>query len=212
MARLRRLSQVSFFSRNRQQLIERGIDPVRLPPGQYSTERFPVLHVGDVPEFAPGEWTLTIDGLVNRPFTLDLDELRSLPATTVTVDIHCVTKWSRFDMEWTGVRVRDLFARAGVSPQATHVLEHAEHGYTTNVPLADITTDDALVAYAYDGHDIEGEHGGPVRIVIPHLYFWKSAKWVRRLELLDHDQPGFWEQNGYHMYGDPFREQRFWGD
>jgi DMSO/TMAO reductase YedYZ molybdopterin-dependent catalytic subunit len=201
---------VSFFSRNRQQLLERGIDLRRLPPGQYSTERFPVLHVGDVPSYASGEWTLTIDGLVDRPLTLDLDELRALPSTTVTVDIHCVTKWTKFDMAWTGVRVSALLVRAGVSPRATHVLEHAEHGYTTNVPLADITTPEALVAYAYDGHDIEPEHGGPVRIVIPHLYFWKSAKWVRRLQLLDHDEPGFWERNGYHMYGDPFREQRFW--
>ena len=120
-----------------------------------------------------------------------------------------MTKWSRFDTTWTGVRVRDLFERAGVQPSATHVIEHAEFGYTTNVPLADITTDDAIVAYAHDGAPLEPIHGGPVRVVIPHLYFWKSAKWVRELELMAGDRPGFWEQNGYHMYGDPFREQRF---
>jgi DMSO/TMAO reductase YedYZ molybdopterin-dependent catalytic subunit len=203
---------MGFFERNRQQLVDKGIDPERLPPGQYLTERWPVLHVGDVPEYAPGEWSLTVFGLVDAPFTLDLDELRSLPATTYTTDIHCVTKWSRFDMSWTGVRVRDLFDRAGAQREATHVMEHAEYGYTTNLPLSDITTDEAIVAYAVDGEDIEPIHGGPVRIVVPHLYFWKSAKWVRGLELRSEDSPGFWERNGYHMYGDPFREQRFWGD
>jgi DMSO/TMAO reductase YedYZ molybdopterin-dependent catalytic subunit len=131
---------------------------------------------------------------------------------TLTFDIHCVTKWSKFDTSWTGVRVRDLLERAGVQAGASHVIEHAEYGYTTNLPIADITTDEALVAYAYEGEDIEPVHGGPVRIVVPHLYFWKSAKWVRALEVSDRDVAGFWERNGYHMYGDPFREQRHWGD
>jgi DMSO/TMAO reductase YedYZ molybdopterin-dependent catalytic subunit len=203
---------VSFFDRNRKEVAARGLDPDRLPPGQYLTDRFPVLHVGDVPSYEPGEWDLTITGLVREPFTIGLDELRSMPAVTLTFDIHCVTKWSKFDTSWTGVRVRDLFDRAGVEPTATHVIEHAEYGYTTNLPLVDITTDEALVAYAFDGEDIEPIHGGPVRIVVPHLYFWKSAKWVRALELRDEDRPGFWERNGYHMYGDPFREQRHWGD
>ncbi|MEI7546849.1 MAG: molybdopterin-dependent oxidoreductase, partial [Actinomycetota bacterium] len=130
----------------------------------------------------------------------------------LTFDIHCVTKWSKFDTTWMGVRVRDLLARAGVQPAATHVMEHAEFGYTTNLPIADITTDEAIVAYAFEGEDIEPIHGGPVRIVVPHLYFWKSAKWVRSLELRDSDKPGFWERNGYHMYGDPFLEQRHRGD
>jgi DMSO/TMAO reductase YedYZ molybdopterin-dependent catalytic subunit len=203
---------VSFFDRNRKALAEKGLDPARLPPGQYLTERFPVLHVGDVPTYAPGQWNLTVHGLVDHPFTLGLDELRAMPAVTSTFDIHCVTKWSKFDTTWTGVRVRDLFERAGVQRRATHVIEHAEFGYTTNVPLADITTPEAMVAYAFGGEDIEPIHGGPVRIVIPHLYFWKSAKWVRELELRDSDRPGFWERNGYHAYGDPFREQRHWGD
>src|SRR3954451_24362070 len=156
---------MGFFERNRASLAERGIDPARLPPGQYVTERFPVLHVGDVPTYAPGTWNLMITGLVDRPFTLTLDDLKALPSITYTTDIHCVTKWSKFDMSWTGVRVRDLFEQAGVKPEATHVMEHAEYGYTTNLPLADITTDQAIVAYAYDGADIEPIHGGPVRIV-----------------------------------------------
>jgi DMSO/TMAO reductase YedYZ molybdopterin-dependent catalytic subunit len=203
---------MGFFERNRHEVARRGYDVARLPPGQYLTDRFPVLHVGDVPEYAPGAWSLNVFGLVDRPFTIDLDELRALPSVTLTFDIHCVTKWSKFDTTWTGVRVRDLFDRAGVQAGATHVMEHAEHGYTTNVPLSDITTDEAIVAYAYEGEDIEAMHGGPVRVVIPHLYFWKSAKWLRGLELRAGDAPGFWERNGYHMYGDPFREQRSWGD
>ena len=203
---------MGFFDRNRKELIEKGYDPDRLPPGQYLTDRFPVLHVGDVPKYAPGEWNLTVYGLVDRTFTIDLDELKAMPSVTLTFDIHCVTKWSKFDTSWTGVRVRDLLDRAGVQPGVTHVMEHAEFGYTTNIPLADITTDEAIVAYAFDGKEIEPIHGGPVRIVVPHLYFWKSAKWVRSLELLDRDEPGFWERNGYHMYGNPFTEQRHRGD
>ena len=200
---------MGFFDRNRENLVKQGIDPARLPPGQYTTDRFPVLHVGDIPDYEPGQWDLTIHGLVATPLTIGFDELVAMPSVTPTFDIHCVTKWSKFDTTWTGVRVRDLFALAGVQPEATHVMEHAEFGYTTNIPLDDITTDDAIIAYAFDGRPIEDEHGGPVRVVVPHLYFWKSAKWVRSLELIAGDSPGFWEQNGYHMYGDPFREQRF---
>jgi DMSO/TMAO reductase YedYZ molybdopterin-dependent catalytic subunit len=202
---------MGFFERNRQQLVEQGLDPERLPPGQYLTDRFPVLHVGDVPEYEPGQWDLTVFGLVDKPFRIGLEELKALPSTTLTFDIHCVTKWSKFDTTWTGVLVRDLFEMAGVQSDATHVMEHAEFGYTTNVPLPDITVDNAIVAYAYEGEEIESIHGGPVRIVIPHLYFWKSAKWVRGLELRAGDAPGFWERNGYNMYGDPFREQRYTG-
>ncbi|MEY4371744.1 MAG: hypothetical protein RL219_513 [Actinomycetota bacterium] len=203
---------MGFFDRNRQDLIDKGYDPSRLPPGQYLTDRFPVLHVGDVPTYAPGQWSLTITGLVEREVTLGLDELKALPSVDLTFDIHCVTKWSKFDTTWTGVLVRDLFEMAGVRSGATHVMEHAEFGYTTNVPIADITTDQAIIAYAFEGEEIEPIHGGPVRVVIPHLYFWKSAKWVRRLELRAGDAPGFWEQNGYNMYGDPFKEQRYWGE
>ena len=203
---------MGFFDRNRQELVDKGYDPARLPPGQYLTDRFPVLHVGDVPTYAPGQWSLTITGLVDREITLGLDELKALPSVDLTFDIHCVTKWSKFDTTWTGVLVRDLFAMAGIKSGATHVMEHAEFGYTTNVPLPDITTDQAIIAYAFEGEEIEPIHGGPVRVVIPHLYFWKSAKWVRALELRAGDAPGFWEQNGYNMYGDPFKEQRYWGE
>jgi DMSO/TMAO reductase YedYZ molybdopterin-dependent catalytic subunit len=203
---------MGFFDRNRQELEKKGYDPSRLPPGQYLTDRFPVLHVGDVPTYEPGQWDLTIGGLVDNPFVVTLDELKALPSVSLTFDIHCVTKWSKFDTTWTGVRVRDLLDRAGVQSKGAYVVEHAEYGYTTNLPLADITTDEAIVAYAFEGEDIEPIHGGPVRIVVPHLYFWKSAKWVRALEVRADDQAGFWERNGYHMYGDPFREQRHWGD
>jgi DMSO/TMAO reductase YedYZ molybdopterin-dependent catalytic subunit len=203
---------MGFFDRNRDKVVEAGYEPSRLPPGQYLTERFPVLHVGEVPTYAPGEWSLRVFGSVEREFTLTLDELRALPATTITTDIHCVTKWSKFDTSWTGVRVRDLLERAGMKDDGRYFMGHAEYGYTANLPMADVLRDDALVAYAYDGQDIEPIHGGPVRLVVPHLYFWKSPKWLRGIEVRPTDAPGFWEQNGYHMYGDPFREQRFWGD
>ena len=203
---------MSFFQRNRASLAERGIDPSRLPPGQYFTDRFPVLHVGDVPKYAVDgtDWSLTVGGLVAAPRVFAWEELMALPAVEVVTDIHCVTKWSKFDTRWRGVRVRDVLAECGGAfPAATHILETAEHGYTTNLPLTDVLGDDALVAFEFDGAPIEPVHGGPVRLVVPHLYFWKSAKWLRRIDLLDHDEPGFWERNGYHDYGDPFKEQRY---
>jgi DMSO/TMAO reductase YedYZ molybdopterin-dependent catalytic subunit len=203
---------MGFFDRNRSQLAERGIDPARLPPGQYATDRFPVLHVGDVPRYDLATWDLQVSGLVRTPLRLTLDELQALPATDVLTDIHCVTKWSKFDTRWRGVRVRDLLELAGPEPAARHLVAHAEYGYTANLPLADVLGDQALVAYEYEGGPLEGEHGFPVRLVVPHLYFWKSVKWLRGLELAADDQPGFWERNGYHNYGDPFREQRHWGD
>ena len=207
------MTRETFFDRNRRELAERGVDPARLPPGQYATERFPVLQASDVPEYPDlTTWDLRVQGLVERELVLSWGELRALPPTHVTVDIHCVTKWSKFDTGWTGVRVRDLFERAGVRPEATHVVVHADPDYTTNLPRADVVGDDALVAYEYDGRPLDPEHGYPARLLVPHLYFWKSAKWLRALELVDHDVPGFWEQNGYHLYGDPWREQRYWGD
>lgn len=199
---------MGFFDRNRQSLIEKGFSPDRLPPGQYYTERYPVLHVGDVPSVDLATWSLRVFGLVANERTLSWDELHALPVTDVTTDIHCVTKWSKFDTYWQGVRVRDVLDVAGVLREATHLLHHAEHGYTTNTPLAD----EALLAWSFDGEALEAVHGGPLRMVIPRLYFWKSAKWLRGLELLDHDEPGFWEQNGYHNVGDPWLEQRYWGD
>lgn len=211
-ARRRSLAGVGFFERNRAELAERGIDPARLPPGQYHTERFPVLHVGDVPSYEERPWDLTVTGLVDEEQRLDLDALRTLPSVEVVVDIHCVTKWSKLDTAWRGVPVPDLLARAGVRGSASHVVAHAEHGYTANLPLDDVLRADVLVAYEYDGEPLDPVHGGPARLLVPHLYFWKSVKWVRALELVAGDRPGFWEQNGYHSYGDPFREQRFAGD
>ena len=203
---------MGFFERNRRQLADRGIDPDRLPPGQYFTERFPVLHVGDVPQIDVATWTLRVFGLVDRELTISWDELRAMPPTSLHTDIHCVTKWSKFDTSWTGVAVRDLFDRAGLRPEATHVMGHAAYGYTANLPLADVVRPESMVAYEYDGGPIPAEHGGPVRLVVPHLYFWKSPKWLEGLEVRSGDEPGFWERNGYHMYGDPWREQRYWGD
>jgi len=203
---------MGFFDRNREQLANKGIDNARLPPGQYLTERFPVLHVGDVPTYEPGDWDLKIFGLVDKPFTINLDELKRMPAVRLLTDIHCVTKWSKFDTTWKGVRVRDLFERAGMQAGAAYIMGHAELGYTANLPLGDVLLDESLVVYEYEGEEIEPIHGGPVRLLVPHLYFWKSPKWLRGLELRATDAPGFWEQNGYNMYGDPFLEQRFWGD
>lgn len=201
---------MGFFERNRRALAERGVDPARLPPGQYTTERFPVLHVGDVPTYADdlSDWDLRVFGAVDDPFVLTWPELLALPAVEVTQDIHCVTKWTMLDTVWKGVPVRDLLERAGVHPDAAHLIEHAEAGYTTNVPLADVL-ETGLVAYEYGGAPLEPDHGHPVRVVIPHLYFWKSAKWVRGLEVRVHDQPGFWEVNGYHNHADPFLEERY---
>ena len=210
---------MSFFDRNRKALAERGVDPARLPPGQYFTERFPVLHAGSVPEYDDlSQWGLLLGGLVSEPRTLSWDDVMALPAVDVVVDIHCVTKWSKFDMPWRGVPFDEVTKLVDVRPEATHVMCHSEFGYTANIPLEDcVGFDDkgqprALLAYAYDGHPLEPEHGYPLRFFLPRLYFWKSAKWLRGLEFMAGDRPGFWERNGYHMYGDPFREQRFWGD
>ncbi|HEY1737681.1 MAG TPA: sulfite oxidase-like oxidoreductase [Acidimicrobiia bacterium] len=202
---------MSFFERNRQQLTDRGIDPARLPPGQYYTERYPVLHVGDVPDISRDDFRLRVFGEVERPTTFTFADLAALGAIEETVDIHCVTKWTKLDMQWKGVRFADVVKACGVLPSARFVLEHAAYGYTTNVPLVDCMRSDVLLAWEHDGVALEPEHGGPVRMVIPQLYFWKSAKWLEGIELRPTDQAGFWEQNGYHMYGDPFLEQRHTG-
>lgn len=204
---------MGFFDRNRKQLEKRGLDPERLPPGQYFTDRFPVLHAGSVPSYKDlSTWTLQVFGRVDHEYTLGWDELLALPPVEITLDIHCVTKWSKFDTGWKGVKVTDLLERAGMADDATHLLAHAEHGFTANVPLADVLRDDAIVAYRYEGEALEPQHGYPARLIVPRLYFWKSAKWLRGLELLAGDRPGFWERNGYHNVGDPWAEQRYWGD
>jgi DMSO/TMAO reductase YedYZ molybdopterin-dependent catalytic subunit len=184
--------------------------PDRVPPGQYVTDDFPVLSAGPTPSVDLAGWTFTIDGEVDEPARWTWDELRALPSETFTVDIHCVTKWSKLDTRWEGVALDTLFA--DVETSAEHALAFCDGGYTTNVPLDDLLDGKAWVVHGYDGEPLDPEHGGPARLLVPHLYFWKSAKWVRGLRLLAQDEPGFWESNGYHLYGDPWKEQRYWGD
>jgi len=181
----------------------------RLPPGQSLTLKWPVLHYGSVPRFDPATWDFRITGLVASPIKLSWDEFNKLPRIETASDFHCVTRWSRFDNRWSGVSVRELLHRAQPGPSAAYVLVHAEQGYTANVPLTDLLHDNVLLATHHDGEPLPLDHGYPLRLIVPHLYAWKSVKWVRGFELLDHDQAGFWEQNGYHMYGDPWKEQRF---
>jgi DMSO/TMAO reductase YedYZ molybdopterin-dependent catalytic subunit len=187
------------------------VDASRVPPGQYVVDPdFPVLSAGPTPEISLDAWSFTIDGEVERPVSWRWDEFQALPSETFTVDIHCVTKWSKLGTEWTGVSLDALLE--DVETSAEYVVARSEGGYTTNMPLADITDGQAWIAHRFDGQDLEPEHGGPARLLVPHLYFWKSAKWIRGLTLLGEDEPGFWETLGYHNYGDPWREQRYWGD
>jgi len=187
----------------------RNLDESRLPPGQIRTEKWPVLHYGTVPLISPSSWRLKVSGLVDHPFTLTWDDLQALPRQESHCDIHCVTRWSRYDNLFTGVPVAPLVERAGLQPGVTHVLIHAEQGFTTNLPLDDFLMPANLLALEHNGEPLTPEHGGPVRLVVPHLYFWKSAKWLTGFEFLDDDYPGFWEQNGYHMRGDPWGEERY---
>ncbi|MFI5049421.1 MAG: sulfite oxidase-like oxidoreductase [Gaiellales bacterium] len=187
-----------------------GADPARVPPGQYVTTGFPVLSAGPTPRVALDEWTFSIRGEVDEPRSWSWNELQALPREDITVDIHCVTKWSKLDTDWAGVSIDVLLD--GVDTAAEHVLAYCDGGYTTNLPLEDVTGGRAWLAFGYDAEPLDPEHGGPVRLLVPHLYFWKSAKWVRGIELRLDDQPGFWERYGYHNYGDPWREQRYAGD
>jgi DMSO/TMAO reductase YedYZ molybdopterin-dependent catalytic subunit len=187
-------------------------DP-RLPPGQYDTgRRWPVLTAEATPKLDTSSWTFAVEGLVDRPITWSWDEIHALPSSSYSGDIHCVTTWSKLGMTFDGVSIDTLLAAAVPQLTATHVLAFSHTGYTTNLPLADVTGGRAWVAWAADGQPLEREHGGPARLLVPHLYFWKSAKWIAGLRLLDHDEPGFWEQNGYHDRGDPWLEQRYQGD
>jgi DMSO/TMAO reductase YedYZ molybdopterin-dependent catalytic subunit len=187
-------------------------DP-RLPPGQYDTGRqWPVLTAEATPKLDTASWTFTIEGLVDRTITWTWDEIHALPPSSYTGDIHCVTTWSKLGITFTGVSVDTLLAAAGPKAAASHVLAFCHTGYTTNLPLADVTGGRAWVAWEVDGKPLPPQHGGPARLVVPHLYFWKSAKFVAGLRVLDHDEPGFWEQNGYHDRGDPWLEQRYQGD
>jgi DMSO/TMAO reductase YedYZ molybdopterin-dependent catalytic subunit len=185
----------------------------RLPPGQYDVgSGWPVLTAEATPRVELDHWRLSVDGLVEQPATWTWPEIQALPHSTYAGDIHCVTTWSKFDISFTGVSVDDLLAAAGPLPEAGFVMAHSSTGYTTNLPMADVTGGKAWVVWEVDGRPLPREHGGPARLLVPHLYFWKSAKWVSRLELMVEDRPGFWEQNGYHDRGDPWREQRYQGD
>jgi DMSO/TMAO reductase YedYZ molybdopterin-dependent catalytic subunit len=185
-------------------------DDSRLPPGQYLVEGFPVLSAGPTPNTPLEEWDFSITGAVAGPRTWSWGEFSALPREEVRADIHCVTKWSKLQTSWEGISV-DLLME-DVEHDATHVLAYCDGGYTTNLPLEDLLDGRAWIALTYEGEPLEPEHGGPARLLVPHLYFWKSAKWVRGLRLLEGDEPGFWETYGYHMYGDPWREQRYRGD
>ena len=182
----------------------------RVPPGQYVTSDFPVLSAGPTPHIPLADWTFSIARGGERLRSWSWEEMRALPAETVTADIHCVTRWSKLDTQWEAVSLDTLLDQ--VEQDAGYVLAFCDGGYTTNLPLEDVTGGRAWLAFGYDGEPLDPEHGGPARLLVPHLYFWKSAKWVRGLRLLDEDEPGFWEYYGYHMYGDPWREQRYAGD
>ena len=190
-----------FFGRRRQ-------SDVQLPPGQYLTEGFPVLSAGPTPVVPTDSWQFSIATEAGEEHTWDWAALRALPTMQVTVDLHCVTGWSKLGSDWEGVSLDTLFA--DVETAAEYALVHSYGGYTTNLPLADLLDGQAWVAFRYDGEELAPEHGGPARLLVPHLYLWKSAKWVRGITLAHDDEPGFWESAGYHNYGDPWREQRYW--
>jgi DMSO/TMAO reductase YedYZ molybdopterin-dependent catalytic subunit len=181
-----------------------------LPPGQYLTADFPVLSAGPTPDVPLDRWRLSVTGAVDEERSWTWDEFRALPSESITVDIHCVTSWSKLATTWEGVSVDTLLE--GIEPLGAYVMAGSYGDYTTNLPIEDVTDGKAWVAYAFDGAPLEPEHGGPARLLVPHLYFWKSAKWLRELQLIEADEPGFWEGLGYHNRGDPWREQRYWGD
>jgi DMSO/TMAO reductase YedYZ molybdopterin-dependent catalytic subunit len=201
---------VGVFSRGFRGRRREDVSSDRVPPGQYVTDDFPVLSAGPTPHTQLEGWDFRIVGEVDEPRRWTWEEFRALPSETVTKDIHCVTKWSKLDTVWDGVSLDTLLE--GVDTSAEYTTAFCDGGYTTNVPLADLTGGQAWVAYAFGGEPLAAEHGGPARLLVPHLYFWKSAKWLRGLSLTPSDEPGFWETNGYHNYGDPWKEQRYWGD
>lgn len=189
------------------------VAPKQTPPGQYVTDDFPVLSAGPTPRVERARWTFALEDTQGSVlYRCDWSELLALPVTEITVDIHCVTKWSKLGTRWKGVSFETLLRATGREPPAPYVMAFCDGGYTTNLPVADLRGDRALVAYEYEGAPLEAEHGGPARLLIPHLYFWKSAKWVRGLRFMATNQPGFWESHGYHIHGDPWKEQRYDGD
>ncbi len=184
----------------------------RIPPGQYRVRDFPVLSAGPTPRLALDRWTFAIDGLVTTPVQWTWTEFMALPIREFTVDIHCVTKWSKLDTVWRGVSIDDLFEQVDLDPKARFVTAYSEGGYTTNLPLEEILNGQAFIAFEFDQKPLQPEHGGPARMVVPHLYFWKSAKWIRGLHLMEHDRRGFWESLGYHNHADPWKEERYSAD
>jgi DMSO/TMAO reductase YedYZ molybdopterin-dependent catalytic subunit len=201
---------MAFISRGFHGRPRRDVDPARVPPGQYVVDDFPVLSAGPTPHSPLDEWSFTIHGAVGEPVSWPWKEFAALPAETFTVDIHCVTKWSKLGTTWTGVSLDSLLD--SVQTEAEFVSVWCDGGYTTNLPLEDLTGGRAWVAHTFEGEPLAAEHGGPARLLVPHLYLWKSAKWVRGLTLTVDDEPGFWETAGYHNRGDPWREQRYWSD
>ncbi|MBN9264543.1 MAG: sulfite oxidase-like oxidoreductase [Hyphomicrobium sp.] len=215
------LPEASKLTRTKQRWAEEGRfltgrtarpDAERLPPGQHLVCDWPVLDLGEQPEIALDTWRLAIDGAVTRPEILDWATFQSLPQSAKTSDIHCVTSWSRYDNGWTGVSTRDILDRVMPKVQARFVLLRSYDGYTTNITIEDFASEDAILAHSWEGKPLTRAHGGPVRLVVPHLYFWKSAKWLKRIEFLTRDAPGFWEVNGYHNRADPWQEQRYSDD
>ncbi len=187
----------------------RPTDRARVPPGQFETQKFPVLTYGETPAIERKDWSLEVFGLVEERRVIPWSELEKLPRVTLTADFHCVTTWSQLDLAWDGVSVLDIARLARPKPEARFVLAHSYGGYTTNIPLEDFQRRENLIAFRVGGKDLAREHGGPVRLLIPHLYAWKSAKWIKGLELLAEDKLGFWERYGYHAHGNPWTEERF---
>jgi DMSO/TMAO reductase YedYZ molybdopterin-dependent catalytic subunit len=181
----------------------------RLPPGQVQTQKWPVLHYGSVPRVDLAKWSLRVDGLVEQPQQWSWQEFQALPRVQVLSDIHCVTRWSRYDNRWEGVALKEVLRRAVPKAAARFAVIHAAQGFTTNLPISELDQDDVLLADKHDGEPLTPDHGWPLRLVAPRRYFWKSAKWIERIELVESDAPGFWERNGYHNEADPWREERF---
>jgi DMSO/TMAO reductase YedYZ molybdopterin-dependent catalytic subunit len=202
---------MSLFEKKPESVVEKRPDGLdRLPAGQYLTQKWPVLSYERTPKQLPPDWKLKITGLVENPLELTWEEFLALPHTTMTSDFHCVTTWSRYDNTWEGIHIREILQRARPLPSAKFVLAHSWTGYTTNLPLENLADDDVMIVFKHDDKDLEPDHGGPVRLIVPKLYAYKSAKWLDGLEFLERDHPGFWEQRGYHNRANPWKEERYW--
>jgi DMSO/TMAO reductase YedYZ molybdopterin-dependent catalytic subunit len=205
----RKVKKMLFEGTERKRLEQQMRSEGRLPPGQSLTLKWPVLHEGSVPRVDLATWDFRIDGLVEKPVRLTWAEFNRLPQAEIRCDMHCVTRWSRFDNRFKGVLFTEVMKLVAPRPEAHFAMVRGEYGYTANLPLEDLKKPTTIFAFRHDGEELTGEHGYPLRLIVPHLYLWKSVKWVRGLTLIERDEPGFWEQNGYHIYGDPWKEQRF---